>query len=135
MRTLMNESFARQGFIAAGIMNICGVLLFSKGLSNEAINNADPIVMSNFGLLMIMIWGLTYIAAAISHADTKWLAGIFSLEKLVYFLVWSYWITTNSLKSVYETDLMAGIFYSIYGINDLAFMIFFIWAFIRNPKL
>ena len=37
-------------------MNIGGAILFSKGFTNKAINQADPVVMSNFGLIMIK-WG------------------------------------------------------------------------------
>ena len=50
----------KNGFIAAGLMNIGSVLLFSRGFTNSAINTADPVVMSNFGLLMIVVWGLAY---------------------------------------------------------------------------
>ncbi len=63
----MNKNLTRyipHGFIAAGMMNIGGVLLFSRAFTNQAINQADPVVMSNFGLLMIIIWGLAYISVA-----------------------------------------------------------------------
>ena len=59
----MNKNLLKNGFIAAGLMNIGGVLLFSRGFTNSAINNADPVVMSNFGLLMIAVWGLAYLGA------------------------------------------------------------------------
>ena len=119
----------RNGFIAAGAMNIGGVLLFSKFFTNETINQTDPVVMSNFGLFMIVIWGLAYIGAAFIESSTKWLAGAFAIEKAVYVYVWSNWIINNSLAEVYSADLFAGIFYSIYGLNDIAFMLFFAWAF------
>ena len=79
----MNRALAKNGFIAAGLMNIGGVLLFSRGFTNDALNNADPVVMSNFGLLMIIVWGLAYIGAATINANVKWLAGAFAVEKLV----------------------------------------------------
>ncbi len=60
----MTEKILRKGLFAAVAMNIGGVLLFSKGLTNEAINEGDPVVMSNFGLVMIMVWGLAYAGAA-----------------------------------------------------------------------
>mgnify|MGYP001032208927 CR=1 FL=1 len=56
----MNANLIGNGFIAAGLMNIGGVLFFSRVFTNEAINQADPVVMSNFGLLMIVVWGLAY---------------------------------------------------------------------------
>ena len=51
----MNANLVRNGFIAAALMNIGGVLLFSRAFTNDAINQADPVVMSNFGLLMIVV--------------------------------------------------------------------------------
>ena len=113
----MNANLTRNGFIAAAMMNIGGVLLFSRAFTNDAINQADPVVMSNFGLLMIVVWGLAYLAAA------------FAVEKLVYVVVWGLWMANHSLGAVYEQDLFAGVFYSIYGLNDLAFMLFFGWVF------
>lgn len=111
-------------------MNIMGVLIFSRALTNSAINNADPVVMSNFGLVMIVVWGLAYLAAASIASSIRWLAGAFALEKLVYVVVWVRWLSVNSLTDLYAKDVFAGIFYSIYGINDLVFMLFFTYIFL-----
>jgi hypothetical protein len=129
----MVTKLAKQGLIAAGLMNIGGVLVFSRLFSNQAINDADPVVMSNFGLLMIMVWGLAYLAAAASGVHLKWLAGVFALEKLVYVSVWLAWHSRNSVVELFSTDVFAGIYYAIYGLNDLAFMVFFGWMFLSRP--
>lgn len=121
----MNRSLIRNGLIAAGVMNIGGVLLFSRVFTNIAINRADPVVMSNFGLLMILVWGLAYFGAAAITSNIKWLAGAFALEKLAYVVVWVRWLSGNSLTQLYSEDLFAGVFFSIYGANDLVFMLFF----------
>ena len=60
----MNRKLLKQGLITAAVMNIGGVLLFSRAFTNSAINQADPVVMSNFGLLMIAVWGLAYLGAS-----------------------------------------------------------------------
>lgn len=125
----MNRQLLRIGFIAAGLMNIGGVLLFSRMFTNTAINEADPVVMSNFGLLMIVVWGLAYLGAAFITSNIKWLAGAFALEKLVYVIVWIRWISKNSIEQLYSTDAFAGAFFSIYGVNDFVFMLFFAWVF------
>jgi hypothetical protein len=125
----MDKKLVKQGLIAAAIMNIGGVLFFSRAFTNEAINNADPLVMSNFGLLMIIVWGLAYLGAAFIQGNIQWLVAAFAIEKLVYVVVWVLWIANNSLASLYSTDLFAGIFYSIYGVNDIVFMLFFAWVF------
>lgn len=126
----MNKNLVKNGLIVAALMNIGGVLIFSRAFTNVAINNADPIVMSNFGLLMIAVWGLAYLGAATISLDIKWLMGAFAVEKLVYVVVWTMWHSENSLAQLYATDIFAGIFYSIYGINDFLFMLFFARVFL-----
>jgi hypothetical protein len=128
----MYKPLIQYGFIMAGIMNIGGVLLFSRLFTNRAINQADPVVMSNFGLLMITVWGLAYLSVARSYVSVRWLVGVFALEKLVYTCAWFTWLAHNSLTPLYDKDLFAGIFYSIYGVNDLTFMIFFGWVFYQT---
>ncbi|GMQ48536.1 hypothetical protein [Vibrio sp. 10N] len=130
----MKYDTVKLGFIAAAAMNIGGVLVFSRGFNNPVINEFDPVVMSNFGLLMIVVWGLAYLGAASISSGVKWLAGAFAIEKLVYVCVWLQWFLGNSLSAVYEQDLFAGIFYSIYGLNDFVFMLFFAWVFLTNGK-
>ncbi len=122
----------KSGLIAAGLMNISGALIFSRAFTNEAINNADPVVMSNFGLLMIVVWGLAYIGASTISSNIKWLAGAFALEKLVYVVVWIMWHSQNSLAQLYSKDMFAGVFFSIYGLNDFVFMLFFAWVFLSQ---
>lgn len=128
----MNRKLVKNGVIAAAIMNIGGVLVFSRAFTNVAINNADPNVMSNFGLLMIVVWGLAYLGAAFINSNIKWLAAAFAAEKLVYVVVWVTWLLENSLAPIYSIDVFAGLFYSIYGLNDLFFLLFFIWVFLTQ---
>lgn len=123
-----------KGFIISGLMN-ASVLIFSRLFTNSTIPESDPNVMSNFGLLMILIWGLAYISVAKNYDKVKWLVGIFAIEKFIYGCVWINWILNNTISEVYEKDLMAGVFYSIYGINDWVFFIFFILVFLRLSKL
>ena len=128
----MSFTLIQKGFIAAALMNIGGVLTFSRGFTNTALMEADPVVMSSFGLLMIMVWGLAYLGAAFSTGNIRWLAGAFAVEKLVYVVAWGLWISANDLGAVYSKDLFAGVFYSIYGLNDAVFMLFFAWVFFRK---
>lgn len=122
-----------KGFIISGIMN-ASVLLFSRVFTNPTIPEFDPVVMSNFGLLMILIWGLAYISVAQNYHKVKWLVGVFAVEKLIYGCVWTNWMLNNSLSEVYEKDLMAGMFYSTYGINDWLFFVFYTLVFFRLFK-
>ena len=132
----MKKNTIRIGLFVAGAMNIGGVLVFSRAFTNKAINDADPVVMSNFGLVMIAVWGLAYIGAAAIASNIRWLIGAFALEKLVYVIVSFNWLLVNSLSQLYSKDFMAGMFYSIYGLNDLAFLLFFasVFWFQRSGK-
>ena len=130
----MNRNLIKNGLIAAGLMNIGGVLVFSRAFTNAAINSADPVVMSNFGLVMIAVWGLAYLGAAAIRSSIKWLAAAFAVEKLVYVAMWLAWHSSNSLTQLYAKDFFAGVFYSIYGLNDFVFMLFFAWVFFRQAR-
>tara|TARA_R110002049_G_scaffold229592_1_gene401694 strand:+ start:68 stop:478 length:411 start_codon:yes stop_codon:yes gene_type:complete len=130
--TIKNKTIT-QGFIVSGLMNL-SVLIFSRLFTNAIIPEFDPVVMSNFGLLMIVVWGLAYMSIAKNYQKVKWLVGVFVIEKFIYGYVWIKWMLENNISDVYEEDLMAGLFYSIYGINDWIFCLFFLFVFIRLTK-
>jgi hypothetical protein len=84
--TIKNTTITK-GFITSGLMN-ASVLIFSRLFTNATIPEFDPTVMSNFGLLMILIWGLAYLSVAKKYHEVRWLIGIFAIEKLIYGCVW-----------------------------------------------
>ncbi len=131
---MIQKTTITKGFIIAGLMN-ASVLIFSRFFTNTTINEFDPNVMSNFGLFMIVLWGLAYISVSKFYHNVKWLVGIFAVEKFIYGYVWTKWILNNNLTAVYEKDTMAGVFYSIYGVNDWMFFVFFLYVFISIAKL
>ena len=126
----LNKGLVKKGMYLSGMMNIGGVLVLSRFFTNKVINEADPVVMSNFGLLMIVVWGLVFLTMAPFWEKLKWVIGAFVIEKFVYGFVWTKWLLNNDLSIVYEQDIMAGIFYSIYGINDWFFFLFYLIVFI-----
>ena len=130
MSVLEKQKLISTGFIVAGLMNL-SVLVFSRLFTNTAINQADPVVMSNFGLLVIVLWGVAYMSIARSFYTVKYLVGVFAIEKFIYVAVWLYWILNNSVMALFSKDMMAGAFYAIYGINDFLFGVFFLIVFVR----
>jgi len=127
----MNQKIISNLFILAGLSNILGALIFSKFFTNQILMNAQPEVMGYFGLLSIILWGLAYIAVSKSYAQLPWLLAVFVIEKLLYVTVWVLWLSTNSLSELYSQDVFAGIFYTIYGANDLLFGLFFSLVFVQ----
>jgi hypothetical protein len=129
----MKNTIAK-GFVLSGLSNIIAVLIFSRFFTNEFIPKYDNVVMSNFGLLMIVIWGFAYISIAKKYAKVKWIVAVFAIEKLIYVLVWINWRLKNDVSLIFNEDIMAGIFYSVYGINDIVFFIFFTYVFTKLLK-
>ncbi|MBK8398893.1 MAG: hypothetical protein IPL26_27045 [Leptospiraceae bacterium] len=121
--------FFNIGFLLAGLANIGGILIFSKFFTNTAMAEASPVVMSNFGQLMIIVWGFAYISVMNSYNSVPWLSLLFAVEKIIYVITWIVWFQNNDLTLLYAKDLFAGIFYTVYGLNDFISMLFFGWTF------
>jgi|TARA_B110000908_G_C9927570_1_gene302467 hypothetical protein len=130
----ISKEVIAKGFVLSGIMNIGGTLIFSRFFTNDSIPAADPVVMSNFGLLMIVLWGLVFLSISQKYEQLNWLIGVFAIEKFIYGLNWINWISNNDLSAVFNKDQMAGIFYAVYGINDWLFFLFFLFVFIKLFK-
>lgn len=126
---MLKAQIISKGFIAAAAMNISSVLIFSRFFTNSVITESEPVIMSNFGLLMIVIWGLAYLSVSEDYNKVKWIVGVFAIEKFIYGFVWTKWLLNNDISLVYAKDTMAGIFYTIYGINDWIFFFFFAYVF------
>ena len=130
----ISKGVITKGFILSGIINIGGALIFSKFFTNKTITQTDPDVMSNFGLLMIVIWGLVFLSVSQKYEQLNSLVGVFAIEKFIYGLNWINWISNNDLFALFNKDQMAGIFYAVYGINDWLFFLFFSYVFIDSFK-
>jgi hypothetical protein len=126
----LSDKYITYGFLVAGATNML-VLLFSRFFTNTTINRYDSSVMSNFGLLMIVVWGCAYIAVSKSYRQVPWLVAVFALEKFCYGYVWIQWLLENSVTQVYNKDTFAGIFFAIYGAADWAFFLFFSVVFLK----
>ena len=131
----MTDKLIQKGFIIAGLSNILGVIICSKAFTNDVMLTTQPAVMGHFGLISIILWGLAYISVSKSYNQARWLVGVFVIEKLAYVIAWLAFITSNSLSSIYEMDVLAGIFYTIYGANDFIFMLFFSYIFLKRRQV
>jgi hypothetical protein len=124
------------GFIIAGCVNVLGIPIFSKFFTNTLLMTMDAGTFSTAGLGVIMLWGLAYIAVSRSYSLVPAMAAVFALEKFFYTAVWGRWLWNHGgeLASLYAQDALTGFFYSVYGINDFLFGVFFMYAFILARK-
>ena len=119
----------------AGLSNILGVMICSKAFTNDVMLATQPDVMGYFGLISIILWGFAYISVCNSYNQARWLVGVFVIEKLAYVIAWLAFIASHSLSSIYELDVLAGVFYTIYGANDFIFMLFFSFVFLKRGQV
>ncbi|MDV3502747.1 hypothetical protein [Marinobacter sp. M-5] len=117
-------------FLAAGAVNILGMLVISRGFTNDVLAIADPHVFSTFGQAMIVVWGMAYISVAQSWRMVPWLCFVFFIEKMFYVGVWFMWwgSSADQFASILEQDRLTAFFIAGYGVNDLAFGLLFLFA-------
>jgi hypothetical protein len=115
------------GFWAAATYNIAGMLIFSKVLTNTVMFEADPLMFSRTGCLLVMVWGLAYLAQSFSWRTGPAVSAVFALEKAIFAGWWVLWLANHAgeIPALLQNDFFAGAFYSVYGLGDAAFMVFF----------
>lgn len=130
----MKEKYIKNLFYLAGAINILGTITLSRFFTNESLVQIDPSIVSNSGLVLIIVWGFAFIATSNYYHKNKWIVGVFAIEKLTYVFMWCYWYFTKdyTLSSLFELDFMTGFFYATFGLNDLFFLLFFSFVFYRT---
>ena len=68
---MANERWIRNGFVTGGLNKVVGVLVFSKAFTSTILSRYDPVALSRFGLVAIMLWGLAYIAVSRSYQHER----------------------------------------------------------------
>lgn len=122
---------------AAGIFNIGAVLIFSMLFTNPYPAKYYPAVFSDFGCIVIILWGLAYLSVSSVYMYNRALMMVFALEKMVYAATWIYFLVNmgNMLPEVFNESLMTGIMLSSYGLIDFGFGLFFAWVSIRGYRI
>lgn len=115
-------------YILAGLYNF-SIIIFSKGFSNELIDKYDGEHFNLHGNLSILLWGLAYISIYNRYKQVSGLNFVFAIEKFYYFYIWINWMKLNhmNLSTMINEDLLTGLFFSIYGVGDLLFGLFFLY--------
>jgi hypothetical protein len=131
---MTTPTWISRGFMLSGMMNISGVLLASLAFTSTAtLTKWDPGAFSILGLVCIMLWGMAYIAAANHVATAPKIALVFFIEKLAYIANYVIWFRASGdqLGEIYKEAWFSGLFFTIYGLNDLIFGLFFAVAFFK----
>ena len=131
----MKKNFSK-GLVAAGLFNILGVLTFTKGFQDFSLGEYFPELFSAWGLIGIILWGLSYLALTARYQQAPEILLVFSVEKVFYFSSWCWWQWNHfsSLPGMWAENPMACIFYSIYGPGDLAFAFFFAGLYLSGRR-
>ena len=117
----------RIGFYLAAVVNL-NIIWLSRGLS-DSLGQVDPLFSSG-GCFLVLVWGAAYFATARIYEYASLIVAVFAIEKAFYAGSWILWINEHKdrLEQLYSTDILAGFFFSIYGLVDTAFMLFFAWV-------
>jgi len=109
--------------------------------NSQAVADLNPNMFSPFGQLMVLVWGLAYLAVgwesrnngSSSGAGAIWL--VFAIEKLCYAVGWVQWMTTNNCLAIiseawkegggFSTEMQAPFFHCSYGLGDATFGVLF----------
>jgi hypothetical protein len=136
-------------FIATHLTTIDRILTFNLGFTTAStLADINPNMFSFFGQLMVVVWGIVFIAAGKTRAGPAvW--GAFAIEKLCYVAGWLIWAQENpdafgqTLQLVRDVQSSGGAgfaealaltFHCIYGPIDAVFMVLFMVQAIRgNP--
>ncbi|MCQ8896190.1 hypothetical protein NQT62_07035 [Limnobacter humi] len=126
----MSNKLIRLGFLSAGLTNLIGMLAVSEAFTNTLFNELSPTVFSNFGAVCIMLWGLAYLSVAHKALEVPLLCLVFAVEKFLYTGTWVVWAQHNwgQLATIQTQSPQTALFYSSYGLIDLAYGLFFLWV-------
>lgn len=130
----MIDRIFRFGFVLAGLVNIIGILVITRFFNSPTLREADPAVFSDFGILMIMLWGLAYIGSSRFATTAVLLPLVFAIEKLAYTANWFFWMRDygQSVADISASDALGALFLGGYGVNDGLFGLFFLAVAVAN---
>ena len=84
-----------------------------------------------------MLWGLAYIAVSESYQHVRLLLLVFVLEKAVYVWAWIHWLV-NLRGTLDDPGVVSNgfdkFFLSGFGTVDVAWGVFFLWAYFDSGK-
>ena len=127
----------RFGFALAAFYNFC-IIAFSRFFSSN-LGEIDPL-FSREGCFCILLWGCAYLSIGGMYDAVPWTSAVFCVEKLFYGVHWVLWLLDHnetgrkSLRELFASDPLVGMFYAVYGAGDILFALFFYRVFQNGIK-
>lgn len=133
---MTGKQWIKRIYLLGGLVNVLGIPVFSKFFTNEYLTSIDPAVFSHVGLFVVILWGFAYIAVSNHYEAVPSISLVFACEKFFYAGIWMFWLKDNikMLNTIWQNDLITGLFYSVYGLNDFLFGVFFFFVFMQVRK-
>ena len=129
MKKLMNLSPKATSliFILAGCYNLISILGFTKLFTDTTLLTTDPVVFSWVGQASIIFWGLVYWTQTKKYAQNGALVAVFFVEKMLYAVAWAWWLIEHVgvLGGLFGQSVVYGLFFTLYGLGDFVFGVFF----------
>lgn len=117
-------------YILAGLYNL-SILIFNGFFTNDLLTLADNETFSTTGMIGIILWGLAYMSIYKDFDKLPLLNLVFAIEKFYYGYRWLLW-HTNQHNDIKKLDMLTGLFFSIYGLGDFLFGIFFAYMALKK---
>ena len=104
------------------------IIPFSKFFSSN-LGAIDPL-FSPSGCFLILLWGCSYASVYKLYKHVPLLLAVFATEKAFYGLRWMCWMKQeySGLMDLIREDFVTGLFFSVYGVGDLIFAVFFAYS-------
>jgi len=133
----MKKTMIQKMFWAAGLINIIGMLSVSLFFTSPYPAKYYPLVFSNFGMIVIMLWGLANIAVSSVYMHVRMLLFVFALERMAYTITWVIFIATSGslIPVIFQESIITGLILGSYGLCDAAFSLFFTWVGLKGYRI
>ncbi|HPQ54840.1 MAG TPA: hypothetical protein PK253_16425 [Spirochaetota bacterium] len=133
----MKKTMIQKIFWAAGLINIIGMLSVSLFFTSPYPAKYYPLVFSNFGMIVIMLWGLANIAVSSVYMHVRMLLFVFALERMAYTITWIIFIATSGslIPVIFQESIITGLILGSYGLCDAAFSLFFTWVGLKGYRI
>lgn len=133
----MTKKMIQKIFWAAGLINIIGMLSVSLFFTSPYPAKYYPLVFSNFGMIVIMLWGLANIAVSSVYMHVRMLLFVFALERMAYTITWIIFIATSGslIPVIFQESIITGLILGSYGLCDAAFSLFFTWVGLKGYRI